>query len=501
MSQGISSYHFAYRIVPEQAACIIPVVSAVAASCMGAFLLYLTNASFLLVPGLCVGVIFLVLLGRYLEVGIYVLLAASLLLEQFQIFGISNIITLKIPFYLNLNLITGIGPLVMNPVELLLGLTVALWFIRVITSRELNLRFIPNIGIAVIFLSMLLFFTCYGLAMHGDFKSALWEIRALYYLCAMYFLVSQLIRTRLQVTICIWIVIIAISIKGLQGCWRFFVTLGGHLGDIQAITGHEDALFMSTMFILMVSFFFMESRKKEFWFLLASFPFSFLTFILTQRRIAYGVFAISAMIVILLIPRAKKILALKLFLPIIPVLMVYTAVFWNSSSMLALPIQQVKSVFETDEKEDTSNVYRKVENFNLKQTIRQFPQGIGFGRKYLIIIPLAEVDFPLWDYIPHNCIYWMWAKTGFAGFIIFWLFFGTAIVQAVINYKKMKDPYFRAVSLMVITFIASQMIVAYYDLQLTFYRNMIYLGSSMALLVSMGEIDAREGYRVRRLEG
>ena len=475
---------------------IVPILVAVVASLVGAFLIYLTNASFAVILGLSVGVIFLVLLGRYLELGIYVLLGASLLLEQFQIFGMPNILTLKIPFYLNLNLITGIGALVMNPVELLLGLIVGIWFVRAVTSRETNLRVIPNLGIAVVFLGMLIFFTGYGLAMHGDFKSALWEIRALYYLCAMYFLASQLIRTRRQVTICIWIIIIAISIKGLQGCWRFFITLGGHLGNVQAITGHEDALFMSTIFVLMLALFLLDRRRKEFWVLLVTFPFTFLTFIVTQRRIAYGVFALSVMLVILLVPRAKKILALKLLIPIIPFLLVYTAVFWNSSSTLALPVQQVRSVFQKGEQEDTSNTYRKIENFNLKQTIRTFPQGIGFGKKYLIIIPLADVDFPLWEYIPHNCIYWMWAKTGFVGFVIFWLFVGTAIVQAVINYRKMNDLYFRAVSLMVITFIISQVIVAYYDLQITFYRNMIYLGTSMGLLISMGEIETQENESV-----
>jgi len=471
---------------------VLSTLLAVLASLLGVALVILMGGSPLGVAGLCGAVVFVLLLGRYLELGIYVLLGASLLLEQFQIFGIENLVALKVPFWLNLNLITGVGALVMNPVELLLGLMVGIWFLRAMTSRQWELCPIPNLGVAVTFLGMLLFFTAYGLATGGDLKVALWEIRALYYLCAMFFLTPQLIRTRRQIVVCVWILILGVNVKGLQGCWRFFVTLGGSLGDVPAITGHEDALFMSTTFILTLAFLLLDCRKKQFWALVALFPFTFLTFLVTQRRIAYGVFAFSAIVVFAFLPRARQVRALKLCAPLVPLLLVYTAVFWNSHSTLGLPVQQVKSIFAEGEEEDSSNTYRKVEDYNLEQTIRTFPLGIGFGKKYLVILPLDEVDFPLWDYIPHNCINWIWAKTGCAGFTIFWLFFGISVAQSVIQYRKTDDTYFRAIYLMVITFIVSQIIVAKYDLQITFYRNMIYLGTCMGMAVAMEEIHRRE---------
>ena len=130
---------------------------------------------------------------------------------------------------------------------------------------------------------------------------------------------------------------------------------------------------------------------------------------------------------------------------------------------------------------------------NLRATISAYPQGVGFGQKYLMVVPYANIAeyFSLWNYIPHCAIYWIWVKTGFAGFTVFWLFFGVAIVQGMIDYRAMRDPYLKAVALMVVLFIAGQVIVSYYDLQLTYYRNMIYLGTAMAFGTIVRRIDSR----------
>ncbi|MEI8121650.1 MAG: hypothetical protein WCI20_06335, partial [bacterium] len=197
------------------------IVVAVALSVFGAILLGVTNANGLVIPALCVGVPVLCLFVRHLEFGLYVLLSATMVLDQFRVFGFLDSVTTAIPFYLNLNSSTGIGPLVFNPVELLLGLVVGAWFIRAMVSREWHLYRIPNVAIAVVFLLMMVFFTGYGLARGGDWKAALWEIRALYYLCLVYFIAAQIIRTRQQVRICVWIIIIGVAIKGYQGCWRY----------------------------------------------------------------------------------------------------------------------------------------------------------------------------------------------------------------------------------------------------------------------------------------
>jgi hypothetical protein len=473
-----------------------PVVAAVLLSLLGAVLLKLTNANLLVIPALCVALLTVWLFIRHLDLGIYVLLAATMVLDQFRVFGFLDAVTTKVPFYLNLNTSTGIGPLVCNPVELLLVTVVGAWFWRATITREWHLFRVPNTGIAVVFLLMLIFFTGFGLARGGDWKAALWEIRALYYLCFVYFIVAQVIRTRRQVQTCVWIIIVGIAIKGFQGCWRYFITRGGDLGSLRAILGHEDSLFIVTVFVLLAAYYFLGYRGREFKFLVATLPTNLLTFVFNQRRITYGVLGLSLGIVVAMLPREQLRKALYVVIPFALLFAVYTAAFWNKSGGIAMPAQKIKSMFVKQEgtADNESNEWRKLEMLNLKATVRAYPLGIGFGNQYLIVVPYADIgeEFPLWRWIPHCAIFWVWIKTGFVGFTIFWLFFGTAIVQAMIDYRAMRDTYFKALALMIILFIAGQIIVAYYDLQITFYRNMIYLGAAMALGTSIRRIEAAE---------
>ena len=176
---------------------------------------------------------------------------------------------------------------------------------------------------------------------------------------------------------------------------------------------------------------------------------------------------------------------LKAVLPTIPFIVIYFAAFWNSHSSLAMPVQQVRSIFGEDAsgEEDSSNEYREIEKFNLEETIRTYPAGVGFGNKYLIIMPLDEVDFPLWDYIPHNCILWFWVKTGFLGMTLFFASFGLLVIQLAMIYRKLSRPLYKILTVTLIVFLINQVIVAYYDLQLTFYRNMVYLGAFLATMI------------------
>jgi len=471
-------------------------VAAVTLAIWGAGVLCLTNGNMIIIPALCAGVLMLWLFIRHIDFGLYCLLAATMVLDQFRVFGFMDAVTTKVPFYLNLNTSTGIDPLVFNPVELLLVIMVAAWFWRATISREWHLYRIPNTGIAVVFLLMLIFFTGFGLARGGDWKAALWEIRALYYLCFVYFLASQIIRTRRQVQICVWIIIIGVAIKGFQGCWRYFITLNRDLGTLRAILGHEDSLFIVTMFTLLAAYYFLGHRGREFKFLVATLPMNLLTFIFNQRRITYGVLGLSLALVVAMLPKDQLRKALRVVIPFTILFALYTAAFWNKTGTLALPAQKVKSMFVQQEgtQDNESNEWRKLELINLKATIRAFPLGIGFGNQYLMVVSEGDIgaEFPLWRWIPHCALFWVWIKTGFIGFTIFWLFFGTAIVQAMIDYRAMRDPYFKALALMIILFIVGQVIIAYYDLQITFYRNMIYLGAAMALGASIRRIEAAE---------
>jgi O-antigen ligase len=124
-------------------------------------------------------------------------------------------------------------------------------------------------------------------------------------------------------------------------------------------------------------------------------------------------------------------------------------------------------------------------------TVRRAPiLGIGFGNKYDLPIDLVHIPFPLRDYIPHNQILWLLVKMGGVGFFLFWLFFNSVMFHGASVFSKLQDPYLKAVCAVLIVAVVNQMVVSYYDLQLTYYRNMIYLGTLTGLLTVVQKLDA-----------
>jgi len=416
------------------------------------------------------------------------LLFCTLLFEQYQIFGLEAPVTLRIPFFENFNNSLGI-PLPTNPVEVLLCTIGGTWLFASIVTRRLAVQWQPFQGPMLMFLLTLVLFMGFGLARGGVVNIALWEVRALFYLCIAYFVGSQVIRTHHDVVVNTWCILLPVSIKGFQGVWRWAVDLGFDIGDIQAITSHECAVFLLTSFIFSLNLLLYGGDRRMLLYTVLTGPTSFITFYYAQRRVAYGCLVFGVIISFLFLPRATKKRFLAAALPLIPVIALYFAVFWNTTSGLGMPVQQVRSIFGTDAtgQVDSSNTYRDVEKFNLIETIRTYPAGVGFGNKYLIVMPLDEVDFPLWDYIPHNCILWMWVKMGFVGITAFFMCFGLLIIQAAIDFRHTTRPLYKSLQVMLVAFLVCQTIVAYYDLQLTFYRNMVYLGSLIAM---MGPIHA-----------
>jgi hypothetical protein len=410
------------------------------------------------------------------------LLFCTLLFEQYQIFGVSAPLTLQIPFFENFNNSIGI-PLPINPVEVLLGVIAGSWFMTGLVTRKIRFQASPLQAPMAALLMMFAFFMAFGIGRGGVINIALWELRALFYMGIAFFVGSQVIRTHKQVLVNTWCILIPISIKGFQGVWRWGVDLGFEIGNVQAITSHEGAVFIMTSFVFSLALVMFKGPKSMILYTALTGPTTFITFIYAQRRIAYGCLVFGIIMLFLYLPKRTKRLFINSVLAIIPIIALYFAVFWNSSSGIAMPVQQVRSVFGADAsgEVDSSNTYRDVEKFNLIQTIRTYPAGVGFGNKYLIIMPLDEVDFPLWEYIPHNCILWIWVKTGFIGITLFFFCIGLMVMQLTIDFRTTTRPLYKCLIVVSVVFLICQVIVAYYDLQLTFYRNMIYLGSLLAM--------------------
>ncbi|MDZ7808670.1 MAG: O-antigen ligase family protein [Gracilimonas sp.] len=386
---------------------------------------------------------------------------------------------------------------VVNPIELHFIFMAFTWFFLLPVKKNFRFQSIPAWGSFILFLATFVFSFVNGIRT-GDFLVALWEVRALFYLCFLFLFVPQIIQTKKQIQILLWISIIAITLKALQAIHRYMI-LGFSTAGFQTLTNHEDPVFTSTIFILALGFFVFGIKGKQKWLLLMlCIPLAF-GFYIGLRRAAYAGLIISVAAFFVLLPMLEQRLLIKRSMPFLLLLFVYVGVFWNyPNSGFAGPVNLIKSGIVEPDKETNlqdyySNLYRDFEDYNLAVTIQRSPLlGIGFGNKYDMPLNLANISFPLRDYIPHNEIFWYLIKTGAVGFLMFWIFFNAFAFKSAYTLHRLKDPYAKAVCAMITIAVINQMVVSYFDLQLTYYRNMIYLGTLMGLLPTLITIADKE---------
>ena len=437
--------------------------------------------------------------------GFYIFISMVLLFDQFHIPG-RDPITYKIEYFKNLKQISYIPHLsagVMNPIELQLVLMLLAWFVAISVRKRTRIQHVGVWGLGLIFFIMLIASFVHGLSTGGDFLPALWELRALFYFGFLFFFVPQIIQTKEQVKNLMWIFIIFISFKALQGAVRL-IAQGLSFDGFETLTNHEDAVFITLLFIFLLGLIVIGGNRKQRNVLFALFTILALGFYAGQRRAAYAGMFISLAAFVLLINKHERKILFKAAFPFLIFIILYSAAFWNSNSKLASPVKLIKSGIMLNKKEDgeryLSNLYRVFERYDLAYTSRgSLIEGLGFGKKYKLVIPLPDIPFPLRDYIPHDEILWVFVKTGALGFFIFWFFFDSLIIKGSFLCKKMKDPYLRVIGMIIVIAIINQMVVSYYDLQLTYYRNMVVLGTLCGLLPSLELIDKETPHEIAEI--
>jgi hypothetical protein len=462
--------------------------------------MYYFDGNVALVTGILYLTFILFLSVFRIDYSFYLFIFTVLLFEQYAIPGFSTF-THDVSFFNNLKEISYVPYFhhgMISPFEIhIMFLTIAL-LLHIAIRKDFTLKPISVWGAFLVFFVCLVLAFLNGMRTGGDFMIALWEVRALFYLCLMYLIVPQILDSKKQITVLFWVIIIGVTIKALQGAARF-VDLGFTTGGFDVLTNHEDPVFMITLFVLLIGFLLYKTGHKQKLWLLASLLIFFVGFYVAQRRATYGSLIVSITAILVLLPALKRIQFLKYFLPVLSILLIYGFVFWNdANSPAGRPVQMIKSAFvepdmETNFRDYSSNLYRDNENYNLAQTVvNNTVLGTGFGNKYEQPIPLVYIRFTLRDYIPHNHMYWILIKMGAVGFFAFWFFFNCFVAKGTQVFIRLDDPYLKVITLVIVIAVINQMVVSFYDLQLTYYRSMIYLGCLMGLLPVIVHIDKEQ---------
>jgi len=446
--------------------------------------------------GVFLAVLGVTLLTFYrLDLGYLLWIGLVMISDNYGIPGFTSI-TYSLKYLETLNVaFPGLGIGVLAPFELHMILILFAMFVIGAIKKDLRWEHVALPVVALLFFGWLIVSLVYGKSRGGDLQMGIWEIRALVFFGITFFLTPQIIKTREQLEGLVWVLIVVISFKAFQAVERF-AELGFDFAGHRALANHEDPVFIVTLWILQLGLVFFGGNPKQRKTLLALMPLLVVAFYVANRRATYASLAACFVGFIVLLSQSERNRIKRGLLVFAVLFSVYLTVYWDSYGRMAQVAQAVKSTVFSDDRDKISGtdfasaLARDHENYDLAVTLQKAPiMGIGFGNKHEWAIP-AYGAYALKGYITHNQIMWLITKTGAIGFFFFLFFLDLVVFRGSIAVSTFKDPYLRAVAVVAILAIANQIVISYVDMQLTFYRNMVYLGTLTGLLPTLERLDS-----------
>lgn len=387
----------------------------------------------------------------------------------------------------------GLPGVIASPLEMLLLLTFGIWLVQGLVRRRFDFRrgrlFWPMMG----FFAALMFGLLRGQIGGGNLNIALWESRFLFYMVICYLLASNTIRTRRHVARLTTIAILAMGLWAIEGAYRRLVLIdGGLLGVMMEFAySHEVVIFLGSLVLVVLGQVVFGGPLWQRLLGLSIFvPFAVYTLLATERRSGYIALMIAflALALVFLVARRKA-----FFLIAVPVIVagaVYLPLFWNATGLVGQPARAIRSLYEPDPRDASSNLYRELERINVRATIESDPLfGVGFGREFLFVVGMPDLSFwPFWHYMPHHNILWVWLKTGAVGFTIFWVLMGLSLAQSANAIKVLRTPETRVFAVLALTGIVSTLVFCYVDLGLTMGRVTVFLGTCIGTVAVLHDL-------------
>jgi O-antigen ligase len=383
---------------------------------------------------------------------------------------------------------------IVSPLEVMMVAVVVGWLLQMLTHRSWVLHRGPLFRPLMVFTGFMILGLVYGLAKGGDSNVALWEIRAMLYLPVLYVVFTNLFRQRRDYERMFWCVMIAVFVDGVLAYNYLDELTAADRQSLESLVEHGATLPMNALFTLMLAAWMFKgsSTAKRVFLPLMAVPVVTVYLISERRAAIIGLIASVILLFVVLYWYRRKV-----FWVIAPIFLVvsvgYLGAFWNSQSSLGAPALAAKSVLapeQLDEKDQSSDLYRKVENANIVATIRANPlTGVGFGNKFDRPYPLPFITpFLLADYMPHNSILWIWMKAGIGGFVALVYLFGTALRAGGRAVAKTAGTPSMAITLASVGFVLAYLIFAYVDIAWD-PQNIVVLALALALIDSVGRLD------------
>lgn len=391
--------------------------------------------------------------------------------------------------------------------EVLLLLSLLILGLRVLADRGPRLV-MGVMGIPILlYLGVILMGEAHGLASGGDQTLSLWEIRSQIYLVVAYFLAVNTIRTLSDIGQLLGIVLFGTALRGVQGTYRYFFEIHGKI-KVESMFPHDQSYFFVLYLVALVVFSYygypvQSARAARIWtrILLVFAPFVAIALLENNRRASYIALGICLVLGVAFAAishpavrtRKRALIALVILAAIwFP----YYQVYKNRSGTIAQAAHAVNSISNPDPRDASSNNYRIAESKNLLYTLTTSPIiGYGYGKHFYIVYPMVDISsgYIFWNLIPHNSILWVFMRTGFVGYGIFWLMIGTALFGAAARARRLRDVRLRGLAVFMALLVIADIVLGYVDLQWSDGRTLIVIGVAFAILARLDVLDALDG--------
>ena len=457
-----------------------------------------TTAPLLLPAALILALATPFLLWHYPKFAAYAVIGAVCLVETLPL-DWPDSFTDKIPFFWNLNTVlqryghTESHAAPLNVFEIFLLEAAAIALFRAVYTRTLK----PQLGRLFWPIAAYMVFVgggwCYGMMTGGDFKISLQEVRSQFYFLVAYLMAVNFASNPRDVGRALWLMALPIGVKGVLYTVRrlHYITFSGMALPDQGIGSHEEAFFFDSFIILLMALSLCDVDKvlrRVMWALL---PFVVMGDLACNRRAATAAFVVVVPMLLMagyqaFPKRRRHILAAGLALTVI--MSIYYPLFKDRYGMVAEPARAIRSQFDPDPRDKSSNDYRIAEEADLYATIRSAPLGYGYGKPMLHAVPIADISalYPWWDIMTHNQILWVWMRVGTIGFIAFWLMIASIVICAGRTLRDVDaSKESKAVALSGLLIVSALLIFGLLDLQLSNFRDMLFAGTWAGMMAAL----------------
>jgi hypothetical protein len=374
---------------------------------------------------------------------------------------------------------------IFSPFEICLVALVLAWFLQMMKTRQWVFHHGRLLRPILVFAAFVAFGLVFGLARGGNSNVALWQARPLLYVPVVYILLTNLLRRRGQYVRLYWLIMIAISINGIFALLYYRGLSAAARDAAESFVQHGAAVGMNTMFILIGALWMYPKTSRWARLLLpvAAIP-VVAAYLFSQRRAGFIALLLGAVVLAAMLYTTNR----RAFWRIVPaatlVLTAFIGVFWNNQGSLGFPSQAVKSVIapgQLEAKDQSSDLYRKIENYDLVYTIRSNPlTGTGFGQPFQRPLPLPDISFYVfYEFVPHNSVLFLWVNLGIGGLMAGVYLIGRTLSTGAFAALHARPGNEAAITVAAVAFVMMFAMFAYVDIAWD-AQNMVLLAVAMA---------------------